>query len=129
MATNQTRFKTLDKVAKDPRVKEVYQDSDGIWVYFVPGGTSRGAAVSVVTRWRTSWSSSATSRKGIRTDALPGLLAHAETGPLCDTRSAKGDRGAEAAPGQQGRAPGAIRAPPAEEVARTGAHSDALHQP
>lgn len=34
---NKTGFKSLDKIAADPRVEEVYQDSDGIWVYLVRG--------------------------------------------------------------------------------------------
>jgi hypothetical protein len=44
MATNQTRFRTLDRVAADPRVREVYSDSDGIWVYFVPGWNFEGCS-------------------------------------------------------------------------------------
>jgi 3-hydroxyisobutyrate dehydrogenase-like beta-hydroxyacid dehydrogenase len=34
---NRTRFKTLDRVAADPRVKKVYQDSDGIWIDLAEG--------------------------------------------------------------------------------------------
>lgn len=34
---NKTSFKSLDKIASDPRVEEVYQDSDGIWVDLAPG--------------------------------------------------------------------------------------------
>lgn len=35
---NKTRYKSLDKVAADPRVLEIYdEDSDGIWVNLAPG--------------------------------------------------------------------------------------------
>lgn len=35
MAKNKTRFKSLDVVNDDPRVQEVFQDSDGIWLWLV----------------------------------------------------------------------------------------------
>ena len=37
MLKNQTRFKTLDVVNNDPRVQEVFQDSDGIWLWLICG--------------------------------------------------------------------------------------------
>ncbi len=42
---NKTRFKSLNVVNDDPRVTEVFQDSDGIWLWLNPGFTAdpRGA--------------------------------------------------------------------------------------
>lgn len=42
---NKTRFKSLDVVNDDARVTEVFQDSDGIWLWLNPGWTAdpRGA--------------------------------------------------------------------------------------
>jgi hypothetical protein len=32
VGTNNTKFKTLNKIAKSPKVENIYQDDDGIWV-------------------------------------------------------------------------------------------------
>lgn len=37
---NKTRFKSLDIVNDDPRVTEVFQDEDGIWLWLNPGWTA-----------------------------------------------------------------------------------------
>ena len=39
-AKNKTRFKSLDVVNDDPRVTEVFQDSDGIWLWLNRGWTA-----------------------------------------------------------------------------------------
>jgi hypothetical protein len=33
MAKNETGLKSLDGIAKDPRVEQLFRDSDGIWVF------------------------------------------------------------------------------------------------
>ena len=33
MNNNTTGYKSLDKLGNDSRVKEIYRDSDGIWLY------------------------------------------------------------------------------------------------
>lgn len=43
-SSNRTRFKSLDKVAADPRVARVEQDSDGIWVYLADGFNFEGCS-------------------------------------------------------------------------------------
>lgn len=42
---NKTRFKSFNIVNDDPRVTEVFQDQDGIWLWLNPGWTAdpRGA--------------------------------------------------------------------------------------
>lgn len=40
MAKNKTRFKSLDVVNADSRVREVYQDGDGIWLDLEYGFTA-----------------------------------------------------------------------------------------
>jgi hypothetical protein len=59
MGSNLTPYRSLDKVAKDPRVLKVYEDSDGIWVDLAPGfnfeGMSslrRDTAAGVLLDWR-----------------------------------------------------------------------------
>ena len=37
MTKNNTTFKSLDKLAKSPKVKLIYQDDDGIWVELAKG--------------------------------------------------------------------------------------------
>lgn len=39
MTKNKTRFKSLDVVNSDPRVSEVFQDEDGIWLWLNTGWT------------------------------------------------------------------------------------------
>lgn len=35
---NKTRYKSLDKIASDPRVEEIWEEgSDGIWIALMPG--------------------------------------------------------------------------------------------
>lgn len=34
---NLTRLKGLNRLGADPRVSEIYQDSDGIWLYTMDG--------------------------------------------------------------------------------------------
>ncbi len=49
---NKTRYKTLDKLAADPRVKEVWSEEyagDGIWASLVPGYNLDGC--SCVHEW------------------------------------------------------------------------------
>lgn len=44
---NRTKYKTLDKVAKDPRVKEVWSEEfsgDGLWANLEPGYNAEGCS-------------------------------------------------------------------------------------
>lgn len=51
MGVNKTRFKTLDKLAKDPRVIEIWDEgSDGLWAQLADGFKFEGE-VTCVHEW------------------------------------------------------------------------------
>lgn len=42
---NKTRYKVLDRIAADPRVKEIWEEgSDGIWCSLAPGYNHEGCS-------------------------------------------------------------------------------------
>lgn len=56
---NRTRFKTLDRIAKDARCAYVREDSDGVWVGLANGYNFEGQSAirgdyiaSVLSDWR-----------------------------------------------------------------------------
>ena len=45
MGTNNTRYKTLDKLAADPRIVEIWdEDEDGIWASLADGYNAEGCS-------------------------------------------------------------------------------------
>jgi hypothetical protein len=45
MGTNRTRYKSLDRMAKDPRIREIWEEGkDGLWVSLSPGYSAEGTS-------------------------------------------------------------------------------------
>jgi hypothetical protein len=63
--------RTLAALKTDPRISEVYRDSDGIWVYFVYG-------------WRNTYDEPMGCLHGIHEDTVKAVLARVPSIAACD---------------------------------------------